>query len=115
MHLRDLVPDIDEEWKGWLGPSYNFKGMWYNDGIYVVAQDVWTEAVWYHKDMLQEIGVDTPASTDAFTVAELAAMVGPATIKVTNSFQLVSLRHGVILTHFSISYINNNQVKHQIW
>ncbi|MBM3705141.1 MAG: hypothetical protein FJW66_01310 [Actinobacteria bacterium] len=76
--LRDLKPDIDDEWKGWLGPSYNFKGMWYKDGIYVVAQDVWTECVWYHKDMLEEIGVALPAATDAFTAAEYAAMVGPA-------------------------------------
>ena len=85
--LRDLKPDIDEEWKTWLGPAYNFKGMWYKDGIYVVAQDVWTECVWYHKDMLQEIGVELPASTDAFTVPELVAMVGPANEKGYDLFQ----------------------------
>ena len=85
--LRALKADIDDEWKGWLGPAYDFKGMWYNDDIYIVAQDVWTECVWYHKDMLTEIGVELPASTDAFTVPELIAMVGPATEKGYDLFQ----------------------------
>ena len=61
--------------------------MWYNDEIYVVAQDVWTECVWYHKDMLKDIGVELPASTDAFTVPELIAMVGPANEKGYDLFQ----------------------------
>jgi len=28
--LRDLTADIDDEWKGWMGPGYNFKGI-YNE------------------------------------------------------------------------------------
>jgi raffinose/stachyose/melibiose transport system substrate-binding protein len=79
--LRNLKPDIDDEWKSWLGPAYNFKGMAYKDGIYVVAQDVWTECVWYHKDMLKEIGWEIPASTAAFTPEEYAKMVAPAKAK----------------------------------
>ena len=77
--LRDLVGDIDDEWKGWLGPAYNFKGMWQGDGIYIVAQDVWTECIWYHKDMLEEIGWEPVESTESFSVEDYIAMVEPAT------------------------------------
>jgi len=76
--LRDLKDDIDDEWKSWLGPAYDFKGMWYDGGLWVVAQDVWTECIWYHKDMLQEIGWEPVDSTDAFSVEDYIAMVGPA-------------------------------------
>jgi len=76
--LRDLKDDIDDEWKSWLGPAYDFKGMWYDEGLWVVAQDVWTECIWYHKDMLQEIGWDAIDSTDAFSVEDYIAMVDPA-------------------------------------
>ena len=79
--LRNLVPDIDDEWKSWLGPAYNFKGMRYQDGIYIVAQDVWTECIWYHKDMLKEIGFEIPKSTDAFTAEDFISMVEPAKTK----------------------------------
>jgi len=79
--LRNLKPDIDNEWKSWLGPAYDFKGMSYKDGIYVVCQDVWTECIWYHKDMLKEIGWEIPASTEAFTAEDYAAMVAPAKAK----------------------------------
>ena len=64
--LRDLKDDIDDEWKGWLGPAYDFKGMWYDGGLWIIAQDVWTECIWYHKDMLIEIGWDPIDYTDAF-------------------------------------------------
>lgn len=79
--LRNLIPDIDDEWKSWLGPAYNFKGMRYQDGIYIVAQDVWTECIWYHKDMLKDIGFEIPKSTDAFTVEDFISMVEPAKTK----------------------------------
>jgi len=76
--LRDLKDDVDDEWKSWLGPSYDFKGMWYDGGLWVIAQDVWTECIWYHKDMLQEIGWEPVDSTDAFSVEDYIAMVEPA-------------------------------------
>jgi raffinose/stachyose/melibiose transport system substrate-binding protein len=79
--LRDLTPDIDDEWKGWMGKAYNFKGI-YNEGIIVhVPVDALTECVWYHKDMLKEIGWDIPEVTDAFTPEDFAAMVAPAKAK----------------------------------
>ena len=76
--LRDLKDDVDDEWKSWLGPSYDFKGMWYDGGLWVIAQDVWTECIWYHKDMLEEIGWEPVDSTDAFSVEDYIAMVEPA-------------------------------------
>ena len=76
--LVNLKPLIDAEWKKWLGPSYNFKGISYKDGIYVVPQDVWTECIWYHKDMLKDIGWEPKASTDSFSVEDYIAMVEPA-------------------------------------
>lgn len=79
--LLNLKPLIDAEWKGWLGPAYNFKGININNGIYLVPQDVWTEAIWYHKDMLEEIGVDLKDALDSFSVEEYIAMVEPAKAK----------------------------------
>jgi len=76
--LRDLVDDIDAEWKGWLGPAYDFKGIEYNGGIWLVPQDVWTECIWYHKDMLEEIGVELKDSTESYSVEDYIAMVEPA-------------------------------------
>ncbi len=77
--LRDLKNDIDDEWKSWLGPAYDFKGMWYDGGLWIIAQDVWTECIWYHKDMLIEIGWEPIDSTEAFSVEDYIAMVEPAT------------------------------------
>ena len=79
--LLDLKPHIDAEWKGWLGPAYNFKGMNINGGIYLIAQDVWTECIWYHKDMLKEIGFEPKDFTDSYSVDEYIAMIGPARAK----------------------------------
>ncbi len=76
--LRDLIGDIDDEWKGWLGPAYDFKGIEYDGGIWLVPQDVWTEAIWYHKDMLEEIGVELKDSTESYSVEDYIAMVEPA-------------------------------------
>jgi raffinose/stachyose/melibiose transport system substrate-binding protein len=76
--LLDLKPHIDAEWKGWLGPAYDFKGMNIKGGIYLIAQDVWTECIWYHKDMLKEIGFEPRDFTDSFSVDEYISMVGPA-------------------------------------
>lgn len=76
--LRDLKDDIDDEWKGWLGPAYNFKGMWYKGGLWIIAQDVWTECIWYHKDMLEEIGWEPIDATDSFSVEDYIDMVEPA-------------------------------------
>lgn len=79
--LRDLTPDIDNEWKGWMGPGYNFKGI-YNEGLIVhVPVDALTECVWYHKDMLQEIGWDIPEMTAAYSPEDFIAMVEPAKAK----------------------------------
>ena len=77
--LRDLVDDIDDEWKSWLGPAYDFKGIQYDGGIWLVPQDVWTECIWYHKDMLEEIGFELKDSTESFSVEDYIAMVEPAT------------------------------------
>jgi ABC-type glycerol-3-phosphate transport system substrate-binding protein len=79
--LVNLKPRIDNEWKGWLGPSYNFKGIQLEDGIYVVPQDVWTECIWYHKDMLKEIGWEPRHSTESFSVDEYIKMVPAARAK----------------------------------
>jgi len=79
--LVDLTPKIDDEWKGWLGAAYDFKGIRYNDKIWIVPQDVWTECMWYHKDMLEEIGFEPKPSTEAYTIEELASMVEPAKAK----------------------------------
>lgn len=76
--LIDLKPYIDSDWKKWLGPAYNFKGINIEGGIYLAPQDVWTEAIWYHKDMLEEIGFKPPDITGAFTVEDFIAMVEPA-------------------------------------
>ncbi len=76
--LRDLTNDIDEEWKGWLGGAYDFKGPWYKEKLWTIPQDVYTEAIWYHKDMLEEIGWNPIESTDSFTVEDYIAMVEPA-------------------------------------
>ena len=79
--LVDLTPKIDNDWKKWLGAAYDFKGIRYNDKIWIVPQDVWTECMWYHKDMLKEIGFEPKQSTEAYTVDELAKMVEPAKAK----------------------------------
>ena len=79
--LRDLTPDIDAEWKGWMGSSYNFKGIYDNGKIVVIPQDALTECIWYHKDMLKEIGWELPQTTEAFTPEDFAAMVEPAKAK----------------------------------
>ena len=79
--LVDLTSKIDNEWKGWLGAAYNFKGIRYNDKIWILPQDVWTECMWYHKDMLKEIGFEPKPATEAYTVEELGKMVAPAKAK----------------------------------
>jgi raffinose/stachyose/melibiose transport system substrate-binding protein len=79
--LVDLKPHIDDDWKGWLGPSYNFKGIQLDGGIYVVPQDVWTECIWYHKDMLEEIGWEPRHFTESFSVDEYIEMVPAAKAK----------------------------------
>ena len=79
--LRDLTNDIDDEWKSWLGPAYNFQGAWYEDKLWAIPQDCYTECIWYHKDMLQEIGFEPKQSTDAYTVEEFISMVEPAKAK----------------------------------
>jgi raffinose/stachyose/melibiose transport system substrate-binding protein len=80
-NLLDLKPHIDAEWKKWLGPSYDFKGINIEGGIYLVPQDVWTEAIWYHKDMLEEIGWKPRDFTESFSVEEYIAMVPAAKAK----------------------------------
>ena len=79
--LLDLRPYIDAEWKGWLGAAYYFKGVNIKGGIYMIPQDVWTEAIWYHKDMLEEIGFEPKDYTDSFSVDEYIAMIEPARAK----------------------------------
>ncbi|MCK4924484.1 MAG: carbohydrate ABC transporter substrate-binding protein, partial [Spirochaetes bacterium] len=76
--LLDLKSYIDAEWKEWMGPAYDFKGINIKGGIYLIAQDVWTECIWYHKDMLKEIGWEPRDFTDSFSVEEYIAMVEPA-------------------------------------
>jgi len=79
--LRDLTQDIDEEWKGWMGAAYNFKGI-YNEGLIVhVPVDALTECVWYHKDMLKEIGWEIPDMLDAYSPEDFISMVEPAKAK----------------------------------
>ncbi|MCP4399684.1 MAG: carbohydrate ABC transporter substrate-binding protein [bacterium] len=79
--LLDLKPLIDDEWKKWLGPAYNFKGINIDGGIYLIPQDVWTEAIWYHKDMLKEIGWEPRDFTESFSVEDYIAMVEAAKAK----------------------------------
>lgn len=79
--LLDLKPHIDDEWKGWLGPAYNFKGINIEGGIYLIPQDVFTEAIWYHKDMLKEIGWEPKNSTESFSVEEYIEMAKAAKAK----------------------------------
>ena len=76
--LRDLTNDIDEEWKSWLGPAYKFQAPWYKGKLWTIPQDVYTESIWYHKDMLEEIGWEPVESTDSFSVEDYIAMVEPA-------------------------------------
>ncbi len=76
--LVNLKPLIDPEWKKWLGPAYNFKGTNMKGGIYLTPQDVWTEAVWYHKDMLKKMGWAARPFTEAYSVDDFIKMVGPA-------------------------------------
>jgi raffinose/stachyose/melibiose transport system substrate-binding protein len=80
-NLIDLKPHIDAEWKGWLGAAYDFKGVNIEDGIYLSPQDVWTECIWYHKDMLEEIGWDPRHFTESFSVDEYIEMVDAAKAK----------------------------------
>jgi len=79
--LLNLKPYIDDEWKKWLGPAYNFKGINIKDGIYLVPQDVWTECIWYHKDMLKDIGWEPRKPTESFSVEDYIAMVDAAKVK----------------------------------
>lgn len=79
--LLDLKPLIDDEWKKWLGAAYNFKGINIDGGIYLIPQDVWTEAIWYHKDMLKEIGWEPRDFTESFSVEDYIAMVEAAKAK----------------------------------
>ncbi|MCL5986761.1 MAG: extracellular solute-binding protein [Actinobacteria bacterium] len=76
--LIDLKDKVDEEWKSWLGSAYDFQGAWVDEGLYLIPVDVWTEALWYHKDMLKEIGYEPPKSTDQFSVEDYIKMVDPA-------------------------------------
>jgi ABC-type glycerol-3-phosphate transport system substrate-binding protein len=76
--LVDLKPHIDAEWKSWLGASYNFKGINIEGGIYLIPQDVFTEGIWYHKDMLKEIGWEPKSTTDSFSVEDYIAMAKAA-------------------------------------
>jgi raffinose/stachyose/melibiose transport system substrate-binding protein len=84
--LLNLKPLIDAEWKKWLGPAYRFKGTNMMGGIYLTPQDIWTEGMWYHKDLLKKMGVAPKRSTEAYTVDELIKMVGPAK---ANGFDVV--------------------------
>jgi ABC-type glycerol-3-phosphate transport system substrate-binding protein len=77
-NLVDLKPKIDAEWKKWMGPAYDFKGVNIEGGIYLIAQDVWTECIWYHKDMLKDIGWEPRHYTESYSVDEYIDMVGPA-------------------------------------
>ncbi len=77
-NLLDLKSSIDAEWKKWLGASYDFKAIHFDDGIYLIPQDVWTEAIWYHKDMLKDIGWEPRHFTESYSVDEYIQMVGPA-------------------------------------
>lgn len=79
--LRDLTKDIDAEWKKWLGPAYDFSGLRYGGKLLIVPQDVWTEALWYYKDMLKDIGVDAARFKGAPTVQDYIDMVKPAKAK----------------------------------
>ena len=79
--LLDLTGKIDDEWKKWLGASYDFGGLRVDDKIYLIPQDVFTGCIWYHKDMLKEIGVEPKPFTEAYTVEEYAKMVAPAKAK----------------------------------
>ncbi|MBA7640880.1 hypothetical protein ES703_48551 [subsurface metagenome] len=77
-NLVDLKPHVDAEWKKWMGQAYDFKGVNMEGGLYLVAQDVWTECIWYHKDMLKEIGWEPRDFTESYSVGEYIQMVGPA-------------------------------------
>lgn len=79
--LRNLTPDIDDEWKSWMGNAINYKGIYDKGNIVVIPQDALTECVWYHKDMLKEIGWEIPEITEAFTPEDFAEMVQPAKAK----------------------------------
>ena len=70
--------DKDSEWKSWLGAGYDFKGINMEGGIYLIPVDVWTECIWYHKDMLEEIGVELKDMTDSYSAEEYIAMVPAA-------------------------------------
>ena len=64
-----------------MGAGYNFKGI-YNEGLIVhIPVDALTECVWYHKDMLQEIGWEIPDILDAYSPEDFIAMVEPAKAK----------------------------------
>jgi ABC-type glycerol-3-phosphate transport system substrate-binding protein len=79
--LRDLTKDIDPEWKKWLGPAYDFSGLRYEGKLLIVPQDVWTEALWYYKDMLKSIGVDAAKLKGVPKVQDFIDMVKPAKAK----------------------------------
>jgi len=76
--LVDIKPLIDNEWKKWLGPGYNFKGTNMKGGIYLTPQDALTECVWYHKDMLKKLGWPAKPFTQAYSMEEYIQMVGKA-------------------------------------
>lgn len=82
--LRDLTKDIDPEWKSWLGPAYDFAGLRHGGKILIIPQDVWTEALWYYKDMLKNIGVDAAKMKGVPTVQDFINMVKPAKAKGVN-------------------------------
>jgi ABC-type glycerol-3-phosphate transport system substrate-binding protein len=79
--LRDLTRDIDPEWKKWLGASLSFSGLRYNNQVLLIPQDVWTEGLWYYKDLLKSIGVDPSKMKQNMTMQDFISMVKPAKAK----------------------------------
>lgn len=77
----NLVPIsdiIDDEWKSWLGKSYDFNGTRFNGKLWVVPQDAQTELIWIYKDMLEAVGIAVPPLGQAVTVDDLIDIVEPS-------------------------------------
>jgi raffinose/stachyose/melibiose transport system substrate-binding protein len=106
--LMDLTRSIDSEWNKWLGASFDFSGLRYEGKILVIPQDVWTEALWYYKDMLKNIGVDPGKWKGAPTAQDLIAMVKPAKEKGFNVITAGFLESWCVYDSF-YNYVHQQQ------
>ncbi len=106
--LRDLGKDIDSEWKKWLGPSFDFSGLRYGNKLLLIPQDVWTEGLWYYKDLLAKAGIDARNMKKDWTVQDFISLVKPAKEKGLNVITAGFLESWCVYDSF-FNYVHQQQ------